>query len=455
MNFFIFAIFLLVMIYSIKLFLLLFPLFMVLSPKALLLIQTSSLPLLSVSNAIMIVLLILFLMHLIITNQWKYFIKYDLKIFTGFFFLLLSYILVLLYSSSTFVGIHTVLIMFLAILLPAFLYSYYFQQKDISFHIKEIKLTFIILFILGIYASISIALESNIYVDFIEAGLHTDRMHVSRYTGDWRGERAIGTLTHPITYGAFIGIGFFASLFLIIYYSSIMKNPKMTFLFVFLSLFMIFFIFISNSRTPLIFVLTGITIIFFYSNVKIKIYVILAILLLLPIIMQIDFFNQKILGLLNIFNSDIGEDQRGSSISMRLSQLSVSYDYFINSPIFGNGFQSTRNIVASGIEPDLYNAESIIYKILIDMGIVGILGYSIFFTWFYFLIYKLKYVYKPLKGLVYAYISGYIIYIMGTGVMDTMQMFVFVFYLFYLTLKSLENDNRQYIIKPSSKKTYE
>ena len=111
MNYLIFIVFLIINFNSLRKVLLLFPLIIIITPKALLLIQVPSIPLLSVSNGITFLLIFTFLM-ILLTKRISI-PKKKFRFFKGFLILLISYFLVLLLSKSALTGIHTVIIQFL------------------------------------------------------------------------------------------------------------------------------------------------------------------------------------------------------------------------------------------------------------------------------------------------------------------------------------------------------
>lgn len=64
----------------------------------------------------------------------------------------------------------------------------------------------------------------------------------------------------------------------------------------------------------------------------------------------------------------------GSSFEMRLMQFAVIVPFFLNSPIWGNGYAYTWSFVKA-VDQDILGAESIWLQVLVDHGMVGALAY--------------------------------------------------------------------------------
>ncbi|PWJ64034.1 MULTISPECIES: O-antigen ligase [unclassified Fibrobacter] len=64
----------------------------------------------------------------------------------------------------------------------------------------------------------------------------------------------------------------------------------------------------------------------------------------------------------------------GSSFDMRLIQFAVILPFFLNSPIWGNGYAYTWSFVKA-VDQDILGAESIWLQVLVDNGLIGALAY--------------------------------------------------------------------------------
>lgn len=64
----------------------------------------------------------------------------------------------------------------------------------------------------------------------------------------------------------------------------------------------------------------------------------------------------------------------GSSLDMRLMQFAVIVPFFLNSPIWGNGYAFIWTFVKA-VDKDILGAESIWIQLLVDYGLLGALAY--------------------------------------------------------------------------------
>ncbi|GAB6981676.1 hypothetical protein JCM15908A_00510 [Prevotella dentasini JCM 15908] len=65
----------------------------------------------------------------------------------------------------------------------------------------------------------------------------------------------------------------------------------------------------------------------------------------------------------------------GSSLAMRQTQFAISYSFFQQAPVIGNGTKYLS--VVREANPDILGAESIWFGLLIEKGALGILAYII------------------------------------------------------------------------------
>lgn len=85
-----------------------------------------------------------------------------------------------------------------------------------------------------------------------------------------------------------------------------------------------------------------------------------------------DLFNE-------IYDSFINhEDVSGSSMDLRQSQFNIAYDKFLESPIWGHGYWAINDLKAKKV--GLMGAESVIFTLIVDRGILGIISFF-FFYW--------------------------------------------------------------------------
>lgn len=149
---------------------------------------------------------------------------------------------------------------------------------------------------------------------------------------------------------------------------------------------------LSGSRSSLIAALIGVLIIIILG-VKFKKrfrYIIAFILILIPA-SQLAFIHRSLESVAVIF-SDEGHKQTGSSIEMRQKQLAISMSFFSMNPLWGNGFDYYAEVVKPDDtvikEQGLYGAESYIFILLIERGIIQIVTIFVFFIAFLVTLYR-------------------------------------------------------------------
>lgn len=81
----------------------------------------------------------------------------------------------------------------------------------------------------------------------------------------------------------------------------------------------------------------------------------------------------------NIINSFINtESVDGSSSSMREGQFELATYFFLQSPIYGNGISFTGEHLM-GVYKEIYGAESLWIPVMVDTGLLGLIGHILYF----------------------------------------------------------------------------
>ncbi len=93
-----------------------------------------------------------------------------------------------------------------------------------------------------------------------------------------------------------------------------------------------------------------------------------------------DFFDQIIDSVIN------HEDTEGSSMALREIQFSAAYVFFQDAPILGNGLGYTIRAIEKSTT--LYGAESILFTLMIERGMFGIVSTA--FLWIYSVVYLIR-----------------------------------------------------------------
>lgn len=123
----------------------------------------------------------------------------------------------------------------------------------------------------------------------------------------------------------------------------------------------------------------------------------------------------------DIFVSGGSKLDGSSSFEMRETQLLGAYQYFLQSPIIGNGYNYIDNELGWGdrdnkqLDPDMYGFESIIYLLMIEQGIIGLITkLLLFISLIVFFLKKIK-TDKNLSGLGLAIVTLFLSFSIGTG----------------------------------------
>lgn len=396
------------------------PVLLCLTPPTLLVVDTPFLPILSVNRTI------LFFLFGVVFCEWcirlKIVFSFRNPLAYGLIFVFSSYLITLIFTG--FQGISSAIGFFLEALFPMIMYSslYKFETKD---HRLNLVILFVTFFLFGLYGFLSFIADYNPYLDVIRETIHTERVSIITYENDWRGARALGTFGHPMTFGAIMGLGILLGIYL-----SISSKGSKKVIFMMLSFLMLIFLFYSNSRSPLVLVMVGGAFVFLGFNFILKL--VSSFLFTIAFVLAFnfsDYFKSKVYSVLNIFMPTVGEDMKGSTIDMRISQMKVAFNCMMHNPIWGNGIGFTRYLVESKAEPELYNSESAIFPIMIDQGIIGILAYIILFG---VIIYSFNYkVNNRLKWTVFGIVGGYVSFILATGFLYTLPFFLYLILVLY------------------------
>lgn len=283
--------------------------------------------------------------------------------------------------------------------------------------------------LISLYAVVAFLLEFNPYVSFLESTTRTGRIVVQTYEGTLRGLRAQGTMSHPITFGAVLAlvVVFFVATSSIKAKAFQPKSNILTSAVTVLSILVIIFaIALTKSRSPVLLILTAIFILVPISNFGRAIRAVIVIGLVGFLGMSfVPAVQNAVFATLNIFDSSIGEEQHGSSLEMRRIQLEISQYYLMNSPLFGNGMEATRNLILTGSAPQLYNSESIVFPLMIDQGIFGIFAYLFLLSSaVYIIIRETGSSEQNYRAAMLGAVFGYAVFVVATGVLDTLGIFL-------------------------------
>lgn len=179
--------------------------------------------------------------------------------------------------------------------------------------------------------------------------------------------------------------------------------------------------FICSSRTVMLAVLMALAVyILLYYNLTVKIRVItIAFLVSLTAYLIIPAVTENIDNTLGVFS---GNDQLGgSTVSMRERQLLGAVSYFMQSPILGNGYEYINRELGwadrdnAVLDDDMKGFESIIYQIMIEKGLIGLVSYLFLnLSLLYYFMTKLG-VDRGLSSLGISIVVLFLVFSIGTG----------------------------------------
>ncbi len=285
---------------------------------------------------------------------------------------------------------------------------------------KLVKYLLIASIIMSIYGFYNYITKANPYDDFISKSFKT--LSTADIYGPMFFERfrINSFVSNPIYYGylcsILLMIGVYSFYFLKELRTLAIVSIPITFLNIIL----------SNSRTPLITLCVGLFVFILSSlshNRKITFFV--ATIILGLGIINVPLIREKIDATIEIFKTSENPIV-GSSLDMRSTQLSASYNEFLKSPVFGNGIYYINENLGWAKNPedrirdeDFQGFESYVYHLLIEQGSVGIFMNILFFvsTWIYFL--KKRSMFKELSGMGLTILAMFLTFIIGTGTVNS------------------------------------
>jgi hypothetical protein len=97
------------------------------------------------------------------------------------------------------------------------------------------------------------------------------------------------------------------------------------------------------------------------------------ILILCSFVFVVVFFNFFYIVVESMLSPD-NANPSGSTLEMRTTQFLISFYYFLQNPLWGNGRNYIWEVVRP-LHPALYGAESVWFQLMVDYGIVGCLSY--------------------------------------------------------------------------------
>lgn len=421
MNYIIFLLFSILAALNFRYAVFLFPAITFITPKGHGLIDVDALPYLSLNRGLVLLLFFTWIFRLFYIEKREVIYKnFPLK--NGFTALIISYILSVFTNVDTLTkDFPTAIISFLEIFFPCFMIYRYINIESDK---KIIKSIIFAGFVSSLIGSIFYVADINAITEYYKSTTPTERVMAADYEGTLRGLRATGTFSHPITFGAFLAMTFIVGVAAVNTKGLFDLREKYA-----LSFAMAFYfpaILMTNSRTPLLMVAIGLSVAVLFGSfsLRVKYFTSFVVLLIFAYMILPEVFEKIFLSIVSIFDPDMSEDWSGSSLEMRQIQTAIAFDEFLKNPIFGGGFSATRSIIGAPGYEDFYNAESALYLWAIDLGLIGVAA-KIYILW---KIADIFYTKTPFnhdsRPFAIGLVVSYLVFIMATGVMDTLQYYM-------------------------------
>lgn len=241
------------------------------------------------------------------------------------------------------------------------------EKKDYLFLLKGFVVIFFLSCIYGFYESY---IQENPLYDYeISFVKDLDKVVNFQYSNEYgRGYRTSSIFTHCIGAGLNYGCFIIASIILFLQ----KDNKILKLLSIIVSILSIISIFLTNSRSPLLFLAIALFAFFKISYKNNKKQLLYSSFLLLSAIFLIIFLflEPDVFTFLNFKN--------GSNLNMRINQFQCAYNLLIDRPLFGYGTKITSYLINSDTI-GLLGLESIWLQCSVYYGVLGILAYSMLF----------------------------------------------------------------------------
>lgn len=279
------------------------------------------------------------------------------------------------------------------------------SQKDWS---KLINLLSNITIIICGYGILTFLFKKDPYHDFVLQGISSAMADFSIGGERTRISSLIGN-SHVFAYFCCVLIVLYTYFYL---RKALDKKGKIALLLAAISLV------VSGNRSSLLAMILSISVLCLIS-LKAKRFIktiLITAIVLIPIV-QMPIVQERIGTISSIFSSDADETE-GSSIEMRNIQFANSLIYFEQSPIWGNGFDYYGEVLGKDenvIKNELYGAESYVFFLLIEDGLVQIVCIVLFVILLICYIMKSYKNKKKEKGLLLALFLSFIFVSIVTG----------------------------------------
>lgn len=221
--------------------------------------------------------------------------------------------------------------------------------------------------VLCIYGIIEFLLNYNIILYWLQS--QTDLSFWVDHTNDIRyGYGRYNSFFHfPITFGDACVVFFYFLTFFYSKYEGVFISRKS---YIKTLCLLLIGVFLANSRATILALVFGLLQFDYIRKPKT-----LLIAFFIFLIMVLPFSDYILNVYHSIFDFTGNYDVGGSSMDMRMRQLDISLFLFLQNPIFGGGLSMIYYLMTDISIPELAGAESQLFYLLIERGLLGILGY--------------------------------------------------------------------------------
>lgn len=301
----------------------------------------------------------------------------------------------------------------------------------------------------GIYGLFTYMIKQNPYIDSISLIYSGDISIFSFFIEEVRGGiegRISGTMPHPLQWGQYWNI--------LIGYLYLFRKQTNRYLWTITIILGIINIVLCGSRTAIITFI--ITTIFFLASFSFKAlfkYLTISYISLIFITSFIPETNQTkgivtyIQSALFFWDSSYSEkaDIVGSSTNMRSNQLETAIDIMLQNPIGGVGYNYQYYVLEKNISTDLLGFESIVFKILVEQGILSLFLFLFTFNLLRLYIIRKQNLGKSDKWIINGYFVSFLASILFTGIQgNSWIFFLCLFFLYINNYNKRKNDSQNH-----------
>jgi hypothetical protein len=324
-------------------------------------------------------------------------------------------------------------------LIPIMLWQVCKEKSDVKYFTKIIFFCLIIMCIYGIFCFIA---GQNPYIESLSYLFKKQDNYIIFSQIERSGilGKIQSTTSHPMLWSLILCMMLFASYVFI--------DAKNSLQLYFIISLMLINLMISNVRTGIVSFILGMSYLFTHFSLRFKLFGLSIIFLVLTLSVDTSIFGkyQPFVDSM-VYFTDQTKSISGSTLDTRLIQLGGAVSLWEQGGIiFGNGFGWCGDYYATyGDHPILLGFESIIFIIIIENGIMGIILYGFLFYSFFkinhMILKKTKNKQKMEYWVIQSFIIAYIIFIVITGLFGFNLFLIFLVLMFKTILFNKQTDS--------------